>query len=217
MPPAEMPRVSDPEGLTPPHLPARARHDRLCRLRAARQRQRAQARALRPLHGRPPGAAGDVAAGARARHVAAGGRPIQGRQRRGGRRGRALAQEQAAARDLGVEGARRHRARPAHQLPPPGPLPRAAAALAVDAGAAGGGARRDAPRPQSLRLHRRRLADRGPCRGRGDARRRLQAGDRLGQAEPGGLASSARRRSAGSWTMRASSWPARCGAARATT
>ena len=49
------------------------------------------------------------------------------------------------------------------------------------------GARRDAPRPQSLRLHGGRLADRGPGRGRGDARRRLQAGDRLGQAEPGRL------------------------------
>ena len=46
---------------------------------------------------------------------------------------------------------------------------------------------RTAARAQPVRLHGRRLPDRGQRRRRGDPRRCLQAGDRLGQAEPGGL------------------------------
>ena len=112
---------------------------------------------------------------------------LQERRRRGGRRRRALAQGHADAGDVAAARARRHRALPAHELPASRGLSRAAAALAVDARLAAGPARRDPARPQPLRLHGCRLADRRPRRGRGDARRRLQAGDRLGQAEPGRL------------------------------
>ena len=124
------PRSSQGAGARPP--PAGDRHPRLSRLRAPRQRRRAQAGALRPLHRRAARAAGAVAAGAGARRVAAGRCHLQGQQRRRGRRGRPLAQEHGRARDVAGARARHHHAVPADELPPPRHLPRAAAALGVD-------------------------------------------------------------------------------------
>ena len=82
---------------------------------------------------------------------------------------------------------------PAQRFPPSRPLSRAAAALGVDARAPEAARRAGASaRAQSLRLHRRRIAARRARRRRGDARRCVEEGDRLGQGEPGGL--EARRR-----------------------
>ena len=130
--------------------------------------------------------------------------------------GRRWHKSQPAAGDLGVEACSTSPCSPGS--------PASATWASSPSSAAGGGcwsgsatfaARR--PRPQPLRLYGCGLPDRGPCGGGGDARRHLQAGDHLGQAEPGRLQALRGDDPLDPPTTRASSSPARCGAARATT